>query len=58
MPLASSASRAERYRDIAYRLWRVSTDRSKDIRFEVRSSLARLADQFEDLADRVEADEA
>ena len=30
-------ARAARYREIAYRLWRMSTDRSLDIGFETRS---------------------
>ena len=45
----SPISRAARYREIAYRLWRMSTDRSLDIGFETRSRLATIAD---DLATR------
>lgn len=52
--LTSSASRATRYRDIAYRLWRISLDQSKDIPFEARRRLGALADELEDLAEAVE----
>jgi hypothetical protein len=51
--LASAASRAARYREIAHRLWRVSLDQSKDI-FEDRSKLATIADQLENLAEAME----
>jgi hypothetical protein len=47
-------SRAARYREIAYRPWRMSTDRSLDIGFETRNRLATIADNLEDLAERVE----
>jgi hypothetical protein len=50
----SPIPRAARYREIAYRLWRMSTDRSLDIDFETRSRLATIADDLEDLAGRVE----
>jgi hypothetical protein len=48
------ASRAARYREHGYALWRMSTDQSKDISFETRRKLAHIADELEDLAERVE----
>ena len=48
------AQRAETYRKIGYRLWRLSLDRSKDISFEDRSQLATIANGLEELAERVE----
>jgi len=50
----SSRSRAVRYREMGYRLWRISTDRRRDISFELRSKLAQIADDLEGLADRLE----
>jgi hypothetical protein len=47
------SSRAERYRDIAQRLWRLSLDR-QDVRFEVCRSLGEIAEGFEDLAERIQ----
>lgn len=48
------ASRAVRYREIAYRLWRMSLDQRRDVSFEARGCLATIADELEDLAERVE----
>jgi len=50
----SPIPRAAQYREIAYRLWRMSTDRSLDIGFETRSRLVTIADDLEDLADDLE----
>ena len=50
----SAVPRAARYREIAYRLWRMSTDGSLNIGFETRHRLATIADDLEDLAERVE----
>ncbi len=44
----SPIPRAAQYREIAYRLWRMSTDRSLDIGFETRSRLVTIADDLED----------
>jgi hypothetical protein len=48
------AFRAERYRDISYRLWRLSLDQRRDISFENRRKLADIAEKLEDLAAHVE----
>jgi hypothetical protein len=51
------SSRAERYRDIAQRLWRLSLER-QGASFETRRSLGEIAEGFEDLAERVENETA
>ena len=46
-------SRAAHYREIGYRLWRLSLDQRRDIDFEDRRELAIVAEEFETLAERV-----
>jgi hypothetical protein len=41
------------FRDVAERLWRLSSDRSKNVPYETRRELGRMADEFEKLAERV-----
>lgn len=55
---SDQTSRAARYREYGYTLWRLSTDQSKDISFEARRKLAHLADQLEDLAERLQNESA
>ena len=54
----SAKERAAEYRDIAYRLWRISLDQRRDLGFELRRELAIIADEIEDLADKVEEERA
>ena len=51
-------SRAADYREFGYRLWRISLDQRRDIDFELRRELTIMADEFEDLAGRVEEERA
>ena len=46
--------RAEHYREIAEQLWRLA--QHPQTRFESRRDLGVIADQFEQLAERVEAE--
>ena len=57
MTLAAEAeTRAARYREIAYELWRLALDQRRDVSFETRRELATIAEDFEQLAARVETD--
>ena len=46
--------RAATYREIAYKLWRLSLDQRKNVAFELRSHVARIAEDLERFAGRVE----
>jgi hypothetical protein len=39
-------------------LWRLSTDQAKSVSFEARRELARIADELDDMADRLSRQEA
>ena len=52
----SAEDRAARYREIAYELWRLALDQRREVSFETRRELATIAEDFEQLAARVETD--
>jgi hypothetical protein len=57
MTLATEAdTRAARYREIAYELWRLAIDQRRDLSFETRRELTTIAEDLEQLAARVETD--
>jgi hypothetical protein len=43
-----------RYREISEELWRISIDAGQSVSFETRARLATIADEFEELAARIE----
>jgi hypothetical protein len=51
-------SRIVMLRTHAERLWRLSTDQAKNVSFETRRELARIADELDDMADRLSRQEA